>query len=249
MFRNAGERFFLSLIFIIICSALAYAFPPTPVVTLPDQGKVQGHRFADGSSVIEFLGIRYAESPVGELRWAPPRPYISTSSGWGDEEDEETEIFRANERIICTQPDSFLVASNSTKTEDCLRVNVWVKSETLERARAQPGSVQAPVLVFIHGGAFVVGSGLDDYINPKSYAEEHGLILVTLNYRLGALGFLAHPHLTASNPNAPTNFGLLDQRAAFYWVKKNIKYFGGDPSKVTIAGTLIPDLNYYMHIT
>lgn len=104
------------------------------------------------------------------------------------------------------------------------------------------------MLVFLHGGAFSIGSGIDKFFNGYSYAGEHGLVLVTLNYRLGALGYLAHPYLSAANPSAPTNFGLLDQRAALTWIQKNIRYFGGSSSKITVAGESAGAISLLAHL-
>lgn len=114
---------FLVLLCTIFSLSIASATIPRPSVSVPTVGKVQGHRLSADQSVVEFLGIRYADAPIGELRWAPPR-----SVSW--------DSFRADERIICSQPESFLTAPNATITEDCLRLNIWVRDDILEAAKA-----------------------------------------------------------------------------------------------------------------
>ena len=112
------------------------------------------------------------------------------------------------------------------QSEDCLFLNVWAKQ----------GASNAPVMVWIHGGALTTGSGSEPMYDGTKLAER-GVVVVSINYRLGVLGYLAHPLLSAeSNGNISGNYGLLDQIEALRWVKRNIAAFGGDPSNVTIAG-------------
>jgi para-nitrobenzyl esterase len=173
-------------------------------------GAVRG--LADGA-VDEFLGIPYAAPPVGALRWRPPQPAAS----WSGLRDATQ--FAPH----CPQPAGpFGEASTS---EDCLFLNVFTPSH------GQPGSGY-PVMVWIHGGAFVSGES-NDY-DPTQLVED-GVIVVTLNYRLGALGFLAHPALAGANGQSG-DYGLMDQQAALRWVQRNIASFGGDPHNVTIFG-------------
>ncbi len=183
------------------------------VIAHTDTGLVLGTR-ADG--VRSFLGIPYAAPPVGNLRWRPPQPAapwhgVRRATAFGPH---------------CAQAASpFGVESTS---EDCLYLNVYTPSSI------PPGLPAAPVMVWIHGGALVVGES-DDY-NPAALVRR-GVVVVTLNYRLGALGFLAHPALTAESANhASGNFGLLDQQAALRWVRRNARAFGGNPDNVTIFG-------------
>jgi para-nitrobenzyl esterase len=163
----------------------------------------------------EFLGIPYAAPPVGPLRWRPPQP----AARWPGVRDATT--FAPH----CPQPASFFgVASTS---EDCLYLNVFTPPG------GRWGHRRLPVMVWIHGGALITGES-DDY-NPAGLVRR-GVIVVTINYRLGALGFLAHPAL-ASHPGGPSgNYGLMDQQAALRWVQRNIRAFGGDPRNVTIFG-------------
>jgi para-nitrobenzyl esterase len=163
----------------------------------------------------EFLGIPYATPPVGPLRWRPPQP----AAQWRGVRDATQ--FAPH----CPQPASpFGVASTS---EDCLYLNVFAPAGSVR------GAARLPVMVWIHGGALITGES-NDY-NPAGLVRQ-GTIVVTINYRLGALGFLAHPAL-AGRPGGPSgNYGLMDQQAALRWVQRNIRGFGGDPRKVTVFG-------------
>lgn len=148
----------------------------------------------------EFLGIRYAQAPVGDLRWKPPQSPARVAGI-----QDATQF--ANH---CPQPSSpFGVAS---LTEDCLFLNVF----TPVRGHGDGPSGYLPVMVWFHGGALVVGES-DDY-NPERLVEQ-GVIVVTVNYRLGALGFLAHPALSAEAGGASGNYGIMDQQLALEWVK------------------------------
>ena len=163
----------------------------------------------------EFLGIPYAAPPVGSLRWRPPQP----AARWSGVRDATQ--FAPH----CAQ--SVSPFGQASTSEDCLYLNVFTP----------PGSARAnhrlPVMVWIHGGALVTGES-NDYDPTKLVGN--GAIVVTINYRLGALGFLAHPAL-ASHPGGPSgDYGLMDQQAALRWVQRNISQFGGDPRNVTIFG-------------
>ena len=178
-----------------------------------DDGFVRG--MAVGA-VDEFLGIPYAAPPTGNLRWRPPAP----PTAWDGVRDATQ--FGAS----CPQQPS-LFAPPGPFSEDCLFLNVY----TPPQGSGNEGSW--PVLVWIHGGGLTQDAGRD-YDGSKLAAD--GTVVVTINYRLGALGFLAHPAL-ASSPGGPAgNYGLMDQQAALRWVQRNIGRFGGDPENVTIAG-------------
>jgi para-nitrobenzyl esterase len=180
-----------------------------PTVVATDKGAVHG---TSTTAMRQFKGIPYAAPPVGALRWAPPQ----SAATWTT--TREASAF-ANH---CPQTaGSFGVAST---TEDCLYLNVYTPTT------AGP----YPVMVWIHGGSLVTGES-DDYDATQLVAQ--GIAVVTINYRVGALGFLAHPALNAESKDGVSgNYGLLDQQAAMQWVKTNIAAFGGDPAKVTIAG-------------
>ncbi|HET9622185.1 MAG TPA: carboxylesterase family protein [Kofleriaceae bacterium] len=186
-------------------------------VTSPSVAAPAGQFFGtQANGVRAFRGIRYAEPPVGALRWRPPVAAPDATAAV------DARQFGAH----CAQPASpFGVASTS---EDCLNLNVYVPAH-----RQAFGG--APVVVWIHGGALITGES-DDY-DPTRLVKQGDVIVVTINYRLGALGFLAHPALTAESPDAASgNYGLMDQQLALRWVQRNILAFGGDPSRVTIAG-------------
>src|SRR6516164_2093529 len=179
-------------------------------VTGTTNGPVRG--LATGM-VDEFLGIPYAATPVGALRWRPPQPAAS----WSGVRDATQ--FAPH----CPQPPTPF--GQASMSEDCLYLNVFTPSHK------QAGS-HHPVMVWIHGGALVTGES-NDYIPTK--LVEDGVTVVTINYRLGALGFLAHPALADANGQSG-DYGLMDQQAALRWVQRNIASFGGDPHNVTIFG-------------
>ena len=199
----------------ILVSLPAGAVSP-PVVNAP-AGKVSG---AAAGGVHVFKGIPYAQPPVGAMRWKAPLP----AQKWKGTRD-ATQFGAA-----CIQPkgrpDSIYFWSLPKTSEDCLYLNVWA-----------PGDARnAPVFVWIHGGALSGGSGSEPLYDGTKFAER-GIVVVTINYRLGPLGFLVHPALSAeSRRKISGNYGLLDQVAALQWVKKNIGAFGGDAANVTIAG-------------
>jgi para-nitrobenzyl esterase len=186
--------------------------PRTGLVVTTAGGTLRG---MTAGTTDEFLGIPYAAPPVGPLRWQPPQP----AARWTGIRD--ATAFAPH----CPQPPSgFGVASTS---ENCLYLNVFTP------AGARTGGRDLPVMVWIHGGAFITGES-DDY-DPAALVR-HGVIVVTINYRLGALGFLADAAL-ASHPGGSTgNYGLMDQQAALRWVQANIARFGGNPRHVTLSG-------------
>jgi len=182
-----------------------------PIVRI-DDGLVRG---ASAAGVDSFLGIPYAAPPTGDLRWRPPRP----AAGWTGVRD--ATAFGPS----CPQaPSPF--APPGPFSEDCLYLNVYAPA-------SRGGFGGRPVLVWIHGGGLVQDAARD-YDGTKLAAD--GVVVVTINYRLGALGFLAHPALAARPGGSAGNYGLMDQQAALRWVQRNIARFGGDPDNVTIAG-------------
>lgn len=197
-------------------SALAMA-QSGPVVDAP-AGKLRG---ASDGSIRVFKGIPYAQPPVRGLRWRPPSPL----QAWRGERA-ATEFGPG-----CVQPQaksSTLVywAPAMPVGEDCLTLNIWTPANAKD----------APVLVWIHGGALLTGSSREPLYDGKRLADR-GIIVVSINYRLGVLGWLAHPSLSQESPQRISgNYGLLDQIAALTWVSNNIAAFGGNPRNVTIAG-------------
>lgn len=182
-----------------------------------ESGPVEG--FLDGTTRT-YLGVPFAEPPLGDLRWAPPSP----RAPW-------TEKLQAIARgPSCPQLNPLNGAFAVGSSEDCLTLNVWTPE--------QPGSDPLPVLFWIHGGGFVLGSGGEGAYDGRALSETTHAVVVTINYRLGPLGFLALPELTAEDSTHPSSgaYGLEDQRLALSWVKANAAAFGGDPSRVMIFG-------------
>jgi para-nitrobenzyl esterase len=177
-------------------------------------------RGSTDGAVDAFMGIPYAAAPVGEFRWRPPQPFPA----WQGERDATT--FGAN----CAQSGWGGAQGTIQKgsSEDCLFLNIW------RPAGAKPGS-KLPVMVWIHGGAFVGGSGADP--GAGNQFAKQGVILMTFNYRLGRLGHFAFPALSEEHPEEPKgSYAFMDQIAALRWVQQNIAVFGGDPKNVTIFG-------------
>jgi para-nitrobenzyl esterase len=182
---------------------------PAPVKV--DGGMLQG-TFADGLTV--YKGIPFASPPVGDLRWRAPQP----AAKW--EGVKQATQFAPGPIQGGNPP--------SGKSEDCLYLNVWTP--------AKSPNDRIPVLVWIYGGGFGAGSTSETNYNGENLARK-GVVLVSIAYRVGQLGFLAHPQLSAESPNKVSgNYGLLDMIAGLKWIQKNISTFGGDPKKVTIFG-------------
>jgi para-nitrobenzyl esterase len=181
-------------------------------------GIVKGSTSADGR-VRVFKGIPYAAPPVGALRWQEPRP----AAPWQGTRD------ATENGAQCVQAQIFGdISFPRPASEDCLYLNVWTP--------ARAAGDRLPVMVWIHGGGFQAGAGPEPRHDGDALARK-GVVLVTMNYRLGVFGFFAHPELTReSGRNASGNYGLLDQVAALGWVRDNIAAFGGDPRNVTIFG-------------
>jgi para-nitrobenzyl esterase len=206
---------------LLMLGAVALATPAAaqsgPVVNAPS-GSVQGT--AEGDLRV-FKGIPYAVPPVGGMRWRPPAPMqvwkgVRAATAFGP---------------ACVQPQSktpsvYSPAEPLPVSEDCLTLNIWAPKD----------AKHAPVLFWIHGGALVTGSSREAMYDGAKLAAR-GVVVVSINYRLGVLGWLAHPALTAESPqHVSGNYGLLDQIAALSWVRHNIAAFGGDAGNVTIAG-------------
>lgn len=184
-------------------------------VAVTESGQLQGMQSND---VLRFMGIPYAAPPIGELRWRAPQPPAS----WAGVKS------ATSPGPICIQqngPSAEKGIHEALMDEDCLYLNVWAPAS---------GSGKYPVMVWIHGGAFRGGAGSLPIYDGAELAKQ-GVIVVTLNYRLGALGTLALPELRLEGGGSG-NFGLQDQEAALRWVKRNIAAFGGDPSNVTLFG-------------
>lgn len=207
-------RFLGAAAIAVVLGASSAASAQTTVKTAA--GAVQGS--AIGTTGIRvFKGVPYAAPPTGERRWQAPQPV----SPWEGVRD--ATAFAA----ACVQGKVFGDISFDKIDEDCLNLNIWTPARASDRL---------PVMVWIHGGGFVAGGGSEPRHDGEAFARK-GIVLVTINYRLGVFGFLAHPELTReSGHDASGNYGLLDQVAALRWVQDSIAAFGGDPANVTIFG-------------
>ena len=191
-----------------------------------ENGKVRGLPAAD-PRITAFKGIPFAAPPVGENRWRAPQP----AENWQGVRDcfefapiSVQDIPGIGDDIYCRE---WHVDPEIPMSEDCLYLNVWTNAKSAHERK--------PVLVWFFGGAFQWGYTAEMEFDGERLARR-GIVVVTVNYRLGALGFLCHPQLTREQPDAPCNFGCLDQQAGLRWVRRNIAGFGGDPDNITIAG-------------
>ena len=174
----------------------------------------------ENSGIISFKGVPFAQPPVGKLRWVAPQP----AKNWTGVRKADHFGPQAMQRALYSD----MIFRSDGKSEDCLYLNVWTP--------AKSGTERLPVLVYFYGGGFSTGDGSEGRYDGKSMAQK-GMVAITVNYRLGVFGFMAHPLLTAESAHhASGNYGLMDQHAALEWVQKNIAAFGGDPKRVTIAG-------------
>ncbi|MGC1678346.1 MAG: carboxylesterase/lipase family protein [Candidatus Binataceae bacterium] len=215
---------------VVACTAPALIFTHPVRAAAPDSGAaVVKTRAGAVRGVVDrngrvFLGIPYAAPPVGNLRWRPPQAHAS----WTDTLD------ASHAGNSCTQM-SFR-HGGPEGSEDCLYLNIYTPN---------PAGTRLPVMVWIHGGTFISGTGAT--YNGSKLAAKGNLIVVTINYRLGPFGFLASRSLdSAGHPSG--NYGLLDQQAALRWVKENIAAFGGDPDKVTVAGESAGAISVGLHL-
>lgn len=194
----------------------AVAQPGTRVQTV--NGTVEG--VTEKSGVVSYKGIPFAQPPIGELRWKEPQPVNS----WTGVRKCDAFGFNPMQKKVFGD----MGFRSPGMSEDCLYLNVWVP--------AKKGNGKLPVLVYFYGGGFVAGDGSEARYDGESMAKR-GIVALTINYRLGVFGFMAHPELTKESVHRSSgNYGLLDQNAALRWVKANIAKFGGDPNHITIAG-------------
>ncbi|PHN04990.1 carboxylesterase/lipase family protein [Flavilitoribacter nigricans] len=213
-----------SLLALCCCLLAVTAWSQEKIITT-DKGRIEGYTSADNSIRI-FKGIPFAAPPVGELRWKAPQP----AAAWeGTRECREfgPSPVQGAPRPFMFWSEEFLIPE-SPIDEDCLYLNVWTG--------APAASARQPVLVYIYGGGFRSGGSGCPIYDGEAMAQK-GVVFVSINYRVGVFGFLAHPELTAESPHHSSgNYALLDMVAALEWVQRNIAAFGGDPNNVTIAG-------------
>ena len=194
-------------------------------------GTVEG-RGVQPSGVRIFRGIPFAQPPIGDLRWREPQP-VDNWKGVRKAVD-------FGPRCMQHRLFNDMIFRSNGMSEDCLYLNVWTSAKS-DRERL-------PVLVYFYGGGFVTGDGSELRYDGESMAAK-GIVVVTVNYRVGVFGFLAHPELTKESAHlASGNYGFLDQNAALQWVQKNITNFGGDPKRVTIAGESAGSISVSAHL-
>jgi para-nitrobenzyl esterase len=206
-----------------LAAALAFGFSimthADALKVKTERGKVQGKTINDGK-VDAFLGIPYAAPPIGDLRWKAPEP----AAKWKGTRDATK--FGAH----CAQGEVFddMVFQDAGPSEDCLFLNVYAPSGSTDKSKL-------PVMFWIHGGGYAGGASSEPRHNGD-FLPLKGVVLITINYRLGAFGFLVTDELAKEANGSAGNYGLLDMVSALHWVHDNVKNFGGDPGNVTIFG-------------
>lgn len=213
-------------------SSLGFASAQQPVTVQIQQGTVIGQQ----TEVRTFLGIPYAAPPVGELRWKPPQ----SAAAWNTPRDASKFGGTCPQTVLALFARPGEVPGTIQGQEDCLYLNVYAPNGATAQSKL-------PVMVWIHGGAFTAGA--TDAYDGSVLAEKNNMLVVTVNYRLGALGWLALPALGAEAGGGQSgNYGLMDQQAALKWVQGNITAFGGDPARVTIAGESAGGMSNCAHL-
>ncbi len=205
------NRRLIPILFLLIGTQL---FAQNPVAEL-SSGKISGS-YNESNDVQIFKGIPFAAPPVGELRWKAPQPVEPWNGVKACDEFPPSGI-QNNPQPFMMWSQEFITPAEPL-SEDCLYLNVWAPQKTDDLK---------PVFVWIHGGGFVSGSGHCPIYDGEQYAKD-GIVFVSINYRLGIFGFMAHPELTEESPNGSSgNYGIMDQIAALKWVNENIEAFGG----------------------
>jgi para-nitrobenzyl esterase len=204
---------------IVICTAAV--LPAFTADRIKTANGVLESTAAPKDVVRTFKGIPFAQPPVGDLRWREPQP-VKSRSGTRNADQFGPRCMQR------TSPGADYWFRSNGMSEDCLYLNVWTS--------AKSGNEKLPVLVYIFGGGFQNGDGSEPRYDGESMARQ-GMVAVSVNYRTNIFGFFVHPELTKESPHhAAGNYGLLDQVAALQWVQRNIAAFGGDPTRVTVAG-------------
>ena len=203
-------------------TASAHAAADAPITRI-DSGRLEGQVLPGTQPVQAFFGIPFAAAPVGALRWREPQAVTS----WSDIRPATAFGPRCAQSPLYSD----MMFRSVTASEDCLYLNVWTPAKG-----RQTNPAKLPVLVYFYGGGFMAGDSSEKRYDGAALAAR-GIVVVTVNYRLGIFGFLAHPELTAESPHRTSgNYGMLDQVAALMWAKRNIASFGGDPNHITIGG-------------
>src|SRR5256714_13209341 len=224
---NLSKLFFIAIL--LATTLVGSAFAQDRVKTA--NGIVEGSS-EQSSGIRTFKGIPFASPPVGDLRWQPPQPV----KNWKDVRNTAQFGPRCMQRPIFGD----MNFRSNGMSEDCLYLNVWTPAKKKE--------ARLPVLVYFYGGGFVSGDGSEPRYDGESMARK-GIVVVTVNYRLGIFGFLAPPELTRESPHkASGNYAFLDQNAALRWGQENVASFGGDARRVTIAGESAGSLSVSAHM-
>ncbi|MFN3668571.1 MAG: carboxylesterase/lipase family protein [Brevundimonas sp.] len=211
------------VILLAALAAVGCALSPTPAPAQPVVDAPAGSLRGEAAGTVNvFRGVPYARPPVGRLRWRPP----AELPRWRETRD-ATRFGPACHQPTARGTSIYAAAEPPAMSEDCLSLNIW----------APHAASDAPVFVWIHGGSLTSGASSEAMYDGARMAASQGMVVVSINYRLGVLGYMAHPELSAeSRQNISGNYGLLDQIAALKWIEANIAAFGGDPDNVTIAG-------------
>lgn len=235
--RRMASRLFVLQTLVLVSVTPVRAEVEAPPEVQTSSGSLVGVRLRSESGEVEaYLGIPFAESPIGERRFKKPVPV----SPWRG-------VFQANRMHPgCVQTNFSIVEGAqfdmSNTDEDCLRLNIWAPERTCRGDGAACGGL-LPVFVYIYGGFFSWGSSAFFLYDGVEFAARANLIYVSFNYRVGIMGFL-----NSSTPDAPGNMGLYDQLEALRWIHRNIKYFGGDPSAITLAGHSAGSISVGYHV-
>ncbi len=219
---------FICVFFLLAsCGSGSKETDSNPVLTI-EGGLIQGVIAGDTPGVTIYKNIPFAAPPVGINRWREPQPVLPWE-GLKMADQFGNAAIQATHREGEFYHKEFFSDGDAPYSEDCLNLNIWTSA---------PGDTQAklPVAMWVHGGAYTGGWGFEKEMDGEAWAKR-GVVLVTINYRLGIFGFLAHPELVAESPyGVAGNYGTLDQIAALKWIRNNIEQFGGDPDNITIFG-------------
>ena len=226
-----GQWLAFSALFILSCASTTAQVDSVPLITI-DSGRVAGAHFGSSAQEVMFLGIPYAAPPTGSRRWKPPSPVeewqgVYNADAFAPSCPQPVGSVREAAEQAVEFRQTLRYYKEFRTDEDCLYLNIWTTNLA--------GKQSVPVMVWIHGGGGFSGSS---WIPPFGPAlARKGVVLLSVEFRIGALGHLAHPALTAESPHhASGNYGTLDQIAALQWIQRNILSFGGDPRNVTIFG-------------
>ncbi|XP_041420836.1 cholinesterase-like isoform X1 [Xenopus laevis] len=222
LYKLTSLKTIFTICFTVVCVFVMNCNGDTDIVDTK-YGKVKGVQVSVFSGIITaFLGIPYAEPPIGNLRFKKPEPHKPWSDIWNASQYGNS-CYQTVDQIFAGFSGAEMWNPNTQLSEDCLYLNIWIPT---------PKPRNASVMVWIYGGAFETGTSSLDLYDGKFLARTERVIVVSMNYRLGTLGFLAFP----GNGEAPGNVGLFDQRLALQWVYENIAAFGGNPKSITIFG-------------